>query len=285
MSALLYKTRCKYIPVRLSCSIPAARQSCKAMHSPRLNLVLIFAFLGLCFNSKTFAETNAENLVSVQEPIPKIAIDVGHSKESMGAISAHGIAEYEFNLSLARRIKKTLSPKNENDAFLIYSEPDIPLWLRTHIAEKKKATFFISIHHDSAVAEYLEKWKIHGKTYYHSHKYSGFGVFVSRKNPDLDQSLKCASAIGTEMQGQGFHYSDHHSAHIAGENREWADKEHGVYYYDDLIVLKTAKTPALLLEAGVIVNPTEEKALQNSKTKDKIAEAVKAGLTKCGVYR
>ncbi|HET8708521.1 MAG TPA: N-acetylmuramoyl-L-alanine amidase, partial [Pseudomonadales bacterium] len=221
---------------------------------------------------------------SIAQPIAKIAIDVGHSKETSGALSSRGIAEYEFNLSLAKRIQSVLAPENDPRAFLIYSEPDIPLTKRTRIAYNKNATFFLSVHHDSAVAQYLDTWNWKGKTYYHTHKYSGFGLFVSRKNPHYEQSLKCASAIGAALQGAGFHYSDHHSAHIAGENREWADKANGVYIYDNLVVLKTAKTPAVLLEAGVIVNPNEEQWLKRSKTKDKIAAAVKAGLLQCGVY-
>jgi len=38
-----------------------------------------------------------------------------------------------------------------------------------------------------------------------------------------------------------------------------------VHYYDNLIVLKTARTPAVLLEAGVIVNRDEELKVQSEE--------------------
>ena len=36
-----------------------------------------------------------------------------------------------------------------------------------------------------------------------------------------------------------------------GVGRPWADELNGVYYYDNLVVLKTATVPAVLFEAGV----------------------------------
>lgn len=85
------------------------------------------------------------------------------------------------------------------------------------------------------------------------------------------------------MREKGLQPSPHHAENIQGENREWADKENGVYFYDDLIVLKTAAMPAVLLEAGVIVNKEEEQAVQTPERRNIIATAIEAGLINCGV--
>ena len=63
------------------------------------------------------------------------------------------------------------------------------------------------------------------------------------------------------MRGAGFTPSLYHAAPIAGEFKSFADRDNGVHYYDNLVVLKTARQPALLLEAGVIVNRDEELAM------------------------
>ena len=48
----------------------------------------------------------------------------------------------------------------------------------------------------------------------------------------------------------------YHAEPIAGENRPLLDRRLGVHRFDGLAVLKTATMPAVLVEAGVIVNPT-----------------------------
>ncbi len=96
-------------------------------------------------------------------------------------------------------------------------------------------------------------------------------------------SLECASAIGGELKQKGPHPSQHHSERTRRESRDWADKENGVYFYDDLVVLKTAVMPAVLLEAGVIVNREDEQPIQTPGVQSAIALAIKKGLTRCGV--
>jgi N-acetylmuramoyl-L-alanine amidase len=106
-------------------------------------------------------------------------------------------------------------------------------------------------------------------------------VFVSRKNHALGQSLACASAIGEALRAAGFSPSLYHADPIPGENKPFADRTNGVHYYDNLIVLKTARTPAVLLEAGVIVNRDEELKMRSAETQKRVAGAVARGLERC----
>jgi N-acetylmuramoyl-L-alanine amidase len=68
---------------------------------------------------------------------------------------------------------------------------------------------------------------------------------------------------------------------VQGENRQFADRLNGVYYFDDLLVLKTASQPAALLESGIIVNRTDELKLQDAATRNSIAEALGDALHNC----
>ena len=52
------------------------------------------------------------------------------------------------------------------------------------------------------------------------------------------------------------------------------DEELGIYLFDDLVVLKKAQSPALLLEAGVIINPVDDARVKTKAYQLKIAEAI-----------
>jgi N-acetylmuramoyl-L-alanine amidase len=212
-----------------------------------------------------------------------VAIDVGHTKTSPGAISVTGQPEYEFNLRIAHRLEEMLKAKSPNDPntikpFIISSEKPMALPARTKIAASHNADLFVSIHHDSAQDQYLEERQVDGKEQRFTNDYSGYSIFVSRKNLRYDESLDLAKRIGRAMKAASFPFARHHHEKIAGENRPYADEDAGVYAFDDLVVLKTAAMPAVLVECGVIVNPKEEQALLTKERQATIAAAIVRGI-------
>jgi N-acetylmuramoyl-L-alanine amidase len=54
-----------------------------------------------------------------------------------------------------------------------------------------------------------------------------------------------------------------------------------VHYFDNLAVLKTASIPALLFEAGVIVNRDEELRMRNPAVRAQIVQAMVTGAEAC----
>ena len=56
------------------------------------------------------------------------------------------------------------------------------------------------------------------------------------------------------------------------------NKETGVYGYDDLIVLRTTRMPAVLLEAGSIINRDEELKMASPERQEIISSAVAAAV-------
>lgn len=140
---------------------------------------------------------------------------------------------------------------------------------------------FISVHHDSVQSRFIEPWIFEGEMHGYSDRFSGYSLFVSRLNHELAASLKCASAIGAALRGEGFTPSRYHADPKLGENRPFADEENGVHYFDNLAVLKTARVPALLIEAGVIVNRDEELRMRDPAVRAKIVAAVVSGVGTC----
>ena len=61
---------------------------------------------------------------------------------------------------------------------------------------------------------------------------------------------------------------------MGNRRRELVDREAGVYRYDQLIVLKSTQMPAVLMEAGSIVNRSEELLLATPEHEAIMAGAV-----------
>jgi N-acetylmuramoyl-L-alanine amidase len=209
-----------------------------------------------------------------------IAIDVGHSEKHPGAISATGRAEYEYNRDMAAQLKNEFAKHENFESFVILAPKEISLTERARLAAVGKADLFVSIHHDSAQDKYLKTRVVAEKdqSYTDDDRFSGYSIFVSRKNPRYEESLEVARRIGMAMGARKYRFATHHAEKIQGENRLILDPEAGVYEFNDLIVLKSATMPAVLVECGVIVNLEEEKSLRTLERQQRAAAAIAQGV-------
>jgi N-acetylmuramoyl-L-alanine amidase len=199
----------------------------------------------------------------------EVAVDVGHYAAEPGVISASGVPEFEYNLALALQLKTELE-KLQVKVRLIGERGDYAV-LYDRTRDARGADLFVSIHHDSVKESLLPQ----------ADRFSGFSLFVSRENPKLGQSLACASAIGARLRAAGFTPSRYHADPVTGAPRPFADEANGVHYYDHLAVARTAPMPALLVEAGVIVNREEERRMRDPQVRTRIAAAVAEGARAC----
>jgi N-acetylmuramoyl-L-alanine amidase len=207
----------------------------------------------------------------------RIALDVGHTAASEGAISARNVAEFVFNLRLAQRIEQKLKSEGFTETRLLVTEGKTrpSLLKRVAAANGMNANLLLSIHHDSVPDTLLENWEFEGKKSRFSDRFSGYSVFVSRRNPDFSTSLAFAELVGREMKAQGLRYARQYTQAIMGRYRHpLLDVENGVYDYDDLVVLRSTRMPAVLLEAGSIINRDEELKMGSPERQDIISSAV-----------
>ena len=212
---------------------------------------------------------------------PLIAVDVGHSLARPGAISARGRPEFAFNRELALVVEQALRERGFRIRMIGERGDADDLAARTASAADAGADFLLSIHHDSVQPQYLETWMMDGREQRRTDRFSGYSLFVSRKNPQPDASLVCAQAIGEALRADGQAPSLHHAEPIRGENRPLADATNGIYFFDDLIVLRTARSPAVLVEVGIILNANDESVLREPSTQRRIAAALADGLLHC----
>jgi N-acetylmuramoyl-L-alanine amidase len=211
----------------------------------------------------------------------RIVLDVGHTAESEGAISARNVAEFLFNLRLAQRIEEKLKADGFAETRLLLTEGKArsSLVKRVAAANNLPANLFLSIHHDAVPNSFLENWEFGGKKSHFSDRFSGYSVFVSRNNPDFKTSLSFAELLAKEMKAQGLQYAQQYAQAILGRYRHpLLNKETGVYSYDQLIVLRKTRMPAVLLEAGSIINRDEELKMDSPERRDIISSGVTAAV-------
>jgi N-acetylmuramoyl-L-alanine amidase len=204
-------------------------------------------------------------------------VDVGHTAGAPGAMSARGVYEYDFNLTLARRIDADLRAAGFVRTVLMVTAqaPRAGLFQRAKRANALKADLFLAVHHDAVPDGFLVTWQFNGHEQQYNDVFPGHSLFVSKDNGDPRGSLAFAHLLGMALKGFGLKYTTHYKEKYMGNRqRILVDAQAGVYRYDQLIVLMSTRMPAVLLEAGSIVNRAEELALESPERQMLISSAV-----------
>ena len=125
-------------------------------------------------------------------------IDVGHTVDVPGAISARGIPEYAFNLQLAKQVKQSLADAGFGEATLLITAtaPWRGLFERAARANAMHADLFIAIHHDSVPDNLLQTWQYEGQEQHYNDDYPGYAIFISNDNADRAGSLLFGKFLG-----------------------------------------------------------------------------------------
>jgi N-acetylmuramoyl-L-alanine amidase len=211
----------------------------------------------------------------------RVILDVGHSVEAPGAMSARNVPEYEFNLRLAEQIERCLIKEGFTRTVLLITHGvgRPTLFKRVDAANSLSANLLLSIHHDSVPDSFLEDWEFDGKPSHFNDRFGGYLLFISHDNPNFEASLLFAKLLGEQLKAQGLQYARQYTEAFMGQyRRELADADAGVYRYDQLLVLKEARMPAALLEAGSIINRDEELQMNSPERRDLISTSVAAAV-------
>jgi len=217
--------------------------------------------------------------------INTVVIDPGHGGRDAGAL---GRIAKEKDIALAIALKLgTYIEENFSDVKVIYTRTEdvfIPLNERAEIANKNKADLFISIHLNGnknirafgtetyvmgihktdgnlEVAKKENAAILYEEDY--TTKYEGFDphsaesyiIFSFLQNTYLEQSLNYAAFIENEFETRALR------------------KSRGVKQAGFLVLWQTTM-PSVLIEAGFLTNPQEEKYLMSKDGQEYIASAI-----------
>src|SRR5215510_11482147 len=211
-----------------------------------------------------------------------VILDVGHTDRDSGQISARGVKEYDLNMRLAQRVLEELV----NTGF-VSSQMIVTSGSNTHASRVQRskrandldADLFISVHHDGVKNETLMPWQYNGRTHRFLDKFEGFSLWVSQKNNKYEESLSFAKTLADQLMASSLKFTTHHdeltNTAKYGRIAPLVDRERGIYdASDNIAVLYESRMPALLLEAGMIVNRAEEQVLSSATHRATVARAV-----------
>lgn len=251
----------------------------------KLAIALLAIALVVSVSQVVRAEDHRRSTEVTRDACPRftfrVVVDVGHTVDVPGAMSARGIAEYAFNLQLARDINQGLLDAGFQQTVLLITAtaPWRGLFERAIRANSMHANLFIAIHHDSVPDNLKQNWEYAGLKNQFNDNYPGYAIFISNENADPAGSLQFGSLLGRELESRGLHYTPHYTLALMGHRRRiLVDAEAGVYRYDQLIVLRQTRMPAVLLEAGSIVNRQEELELGTPERRSLTTAAIVAAV-------
>jgi N-acetylmuramoyl-L-alanine amidase len=225
-----------------------------------------------------------------------IVLDVGHIAKQpgeqcqrlmpvpcpSGQTSARGVPEYDFNIKLAERIKQELARAGFASTYVLTTQANGAAGLkeRANRANSMNADIFLSIHHDGVRDEYLREWLYQGEKHFFYDGSKGFSLHVSPRNRRYEESLRLAQLLANQLIGSGLDFTRvHEQRNPTGARVAFADPMRGIYQRDRLFVLSETEMPAVLLEAGVIVNRDEELVVSTPAYQGIIAGAITEGVT------
>ncbi len=213
-----------------------------------------------------------------------IAIDPGHGGRDTGAIGPKGLQEKDVVLDIGLKLRRLIQERMGIRVVMTRTEDVfVPLEERTAIANRAKADFFISIHVNAAHRTRAQGFE----TYFLSREPSDSAARASAIRENLSVNLgglrpkeeDALRAILWDMANTLYLKESSELAQILLDELDKILKvdNRGVKSAP-FFVLMGAAMPAVLLEVAFISNPQEEKNLQAEGYKDRVAEALYAGI-------
>jgi N-acetylmuramoyl-L-alanine amidase len=196
-----------------------------------------------------------------------IVIDPGHGGDNTGTHSVlNNASEKEYTLDWALRLRSLLASNGWEVILTRTNDVDVALTNRVAIAERAKADLFISLHFNSGAPRPdlagLETFCLTplGLPSTLTRDFEDDPAHPFPNNAFDDQNLRLAFGL--------------HRALLAATNMP----DRGIRRARFMAVLRGQSRPAVLVEAGYLSNPKEAGLIATAAYRQKLAEAVVAGL-------
>lgn len=168
-----------------------------------------------------------------------VVIDPGHGGRDPGAVGIGGLREKDINITVARRMQRSLQEKGINAVLTRSDDREIDLDPRVDFAERANADIFVSIH-SNAIS--LSRPDVNGlETYYYS---SGFRLAQTIHNSVLQR---------TNLRDRGVRRAR---------------------FY----VLVNTSMPAVLVETGFVTGREDAARFRDPAAVNEIADGITAGV-------
>ena len=216
--------------------------------------------------------------------IGKIVIDAGHGGHDTGTIGPNGLLEKDVVLDVAKRLGRLLETRL--GAEVIYTRQDdtfIPLETRTAIANRERADLFISVHANSSRdsdARGVETYYLNFTSSPEALEVAARENAVSEKSIHELQDLVKKIALKEKIEESREFAGDVQESLYGGLALNNAGIRNRGIKKAPFIVLIGANMPSILAEISFVSNPTDERKLETSEHRQRIAESLYRGVSK-----
>jgi N-acetylmuramoyl-L-alanine amidase len=218
--------------------------------------------------------------------IRTIVIDPGHGGKDPGAIGPKGTEEKDLVLKMAHNLAKELH-KNLKTRVILTRYHDIFLSLaeRTAIANREKADLFVSIHCNASLKPSTRGFEIYFLSDEASDEEAQAVANMENSVMALEEKKEKGSELSSILWSLAMNEFMDESCELCSliasevDSRLRIMDNRGVKQAG-FRVLRGAKMPAILVEAGFISNQSEARKLRSSKFQKELVESVCAGVKK-----
>jgi len=212
-----------------------------------------------------------------------IVIDPGHGGEDTGAIGPNGAEEKNVVLSLALMVAEILNERLSSTVLLTRTgDVFIPLEERTAFANRNGADLFVSIHVNAALnreASGVETFFLSfDATDDDARRVAAFENRIVKTAEDRVDGDDIQVILLDLASTEAHHESSRLAEDVHLSVLEHSGRENRGVKQAPFTVLVGATMPAVLVEAGFISNPEEERLLSSRKEQARIAEAIADGI-------
>jgi N-acetylmuramoyl-L-alanine amidase len=271
------------VPDEKSTNDSPAASNTTAKTSPRLAHTRSTADLDI-HEAKPTARGDRSLIRALGLKIGRIVIDPGHGGHDTGTVGPNGLEEKDLVLDVGRRLGKLLEARL--GAEVVYTRKDdtfIPLETRTAIANQQRADLFISIHANSSddpEARGVETYYLNFTSSPDALEVAARENAVSEKSiyelQDLVKKIALKEKIEESREFAGDVQQSLHSGLAA---KSPGIRNRGVKKAP-FIVLIGANMPSILAEISFVSNPGDERRLETSEYRQRIAESLYRGIAK-----
>ncbi len=216
--------------------------------------------------------------------IGKIVIDAGHGGHDTGTIGPNGLLEKDLVLDVARRLGRLLEARlGAEVAYTRRDDTFVPLETRTAIANRDRADLFISIHANSSRdsgARGVETYYLNFTSSPEALEVAARENAVSEKSIHELQDLVKKIALKDKIDESREFASDVQDSLYGGLALNSAGVRNRGVKKAPFIVLIGANMPSILAEISFVSNPTDERKLETSEQRQRIAESLYRGVAR-----
>jgi len=191
---------------------------------------------------------SARSAVPLKIKNPVIFIDPGHGGEDYGTNTLEKPTAYEKNLTLstAKLVRTYLKKRGYNVVMTREGDETVSLKDRASLANKGRASLFVSIHYNSAPNKSADGLEIY---YYQSDK----DRIRSLESKMLAEDLlrRCCSNVNAKVRGV----------------------KHG-----NFAVIRDTNMPAVLIEGGFLTNIKEQEKIRTAQYQRSLSQAIAASI-------